>query len=169
MKEKKNCPDVSGNVLEWLRKTHKTISFAESCTAGLAAARLVGHAGASEVLNVSFVTYSEEAKIAYTDVTAEVLESSDVVSEPVARLMASGVRKRAAADIGVGITGYAGPGGGTEDAPVGTVVIGIDIEGTVKAFTLHFGQLGREEIRTCAVDQMYLLLWKEIQKQEAAL
>ena len=165
MKKQAFSKDLSGEVLKKLLLLHKTIAFAESVTAGLAAARLVDHAGASDVLNVSFITYAPEAKIAYTDVTAEVLETEDVVSEPVARLMASGVRKRANADVGVGITGYAGPGGGTHEIPVGTVVIGLDVDGETETHTLHFENADRNEIRIRAVDETYALLFGALERR----
>jgi PncC family amidohydrolase len=75
---------------------------------------------------MSVVTYSNAAKIEYTDVTEEVLAAHGAVSGETAKLMASGIRRRAKADIGVGITGIAGPDGGTDEKPVGTVWISVD-------------------------------------------
>ena len=98
-----------------------TISFAESCTAGLAAAHLVDIPSASNVFNASFVTYANEAKMKYLGVDEKTIETFGVVSEEVAGEMARGCAKANEAEVGVGISGVAGPGGGTPETPVGTV------------------------------------------------
>lgn len=100
-----------------------TISAAESCTGGSFIASLISVPGASSVIHVSFVTYSNEAKTAYAHVEASLLEQFGAVSEEVAIAMASGVRREADSTIGVGITGIAGPSGGSMDKPVGLVYI----------------------------------------------
>ena len=97
-----------------LKKKGYHISFAESCTAGLAAARLVNVPDASSVLDVSFVTYANEAKVKYLDVSPETIEKFGVVSEEVAREMCIGAAQAMGAEVGVGITGIAGPTGGTD-------------------------------------------------------
>ena len=123
------------------------IALAESCTGGMATARIVGVSGASNVLDVSFVTYSPAAKTTYLGVKPEMIAAFDVVSEPVAAQMATGVATRAGAQVGVGITGYAGPGGGTDTAPAGTVCFGFFVDGTVTTETVHFGDIGRNAVR----------------------
>ena len=127
------------------------ISFAESCTAGLAAATLVEVSGASAVFDASFVTYANEAKIRYAHVSPETLGKYGAVSEQTAGEMASGAARAARADIGVGISGIAGPDGGTPEKPVGTVCFGFSILGKTETVTMRFGDLGRAGIRAAAV------------------
>ena len=128
------------------------VSFAESCTAGLVAGALVDVPSASAVLDASFVTYANEAKIKYAHVNAKTLEAHGAVSEDVALEMARGVAKETGAEVGVGISGIAGPGGGTPEKPVGTVCFGFYVNGSSSACTCRFGEeLSRKEIRECAV------------------
>ena len=89
------------------------ISFAESCTGGMCCGTIVNVANASKVLDVSFVTYANEAKIEFLGVKADTILSNGVVSEEVAYEMAQGVANVAKSEVGVGVTGVAGPGGGT--------------------------------------------------------
>ena len=127
------------------------IAFAESCTAGLAAAALVDVPSASSVLDVSFVTYANSAKQHYLGVKEATLASHGAVSEETAAEMALGVAKEAGAEVGVGISGIAGPGGGTPEKPVGTVCFGFYIKGNVSACTCLFENLSRKEVREAAV------------------
>ncbi len=98
-----------------------TIATAESCTAGLLAGRLADRPGSSAYLLGGLVTYANEAKRDLLGVPQELLDTVGAVSEEVARAMADGARARLGTDVGVGITGVAGPGGGTPDKPVGLV------------------------------------------------
>ena len=98
-----------------------TISFAESCTGGLAVSSLIGINNSSKVIKESYVTYSEEAKMKLLGVKKDTLERHTVYSQEVAIEMAQGVANVAQSTLGVGITGIAGPLGGTKDNPVGTV------------------------------------------------
>ena len=128
------------------------ISFAESCTAGLASGRLVDVPSASAVLDAAFVTYANAAKIRYAHVSAETLSRFGAVSEEVAGEMAAGCAAEAGAEVGVGISGIAGPGGGTAEKPVGTVCFGFFVEGKTDTCTCHFGEgKTRREIRLAAV------------------
>ena len=131
------------------------ISFAESCTGGMACARLVDVANASKVLDASFVTYANEAKTRFVGVDPKILEAYGAVSEPVALQMAKGAAKATGAEVGVGISGIAGPGGGTAEKPVGTVCFGFYLNGRELAFTRHFGDLGRTAVRQAAVETVY--------------
>jgi competence/damage-inducible protein CinA-like protein len=110
------------------------IGLGESCTAGLLAGRLTDRAGASEYLAGGVVAYSNEAKTALLGVPVELIEAHGAVSPEVARAMADGARRAFGADIGVGITGVAGPGGGTETKPVGYVCLCVTTsDGRVRA------------------------------------
>ena len=141
-------------VLKLINKGY-SIAFAESCTAGLCAAKLVDVADASKVLKVSFVTYSNEAKMKYLDVKKEDIDRYDVVSEMVAKEMAIGVAKEASAEIGVGVTGVAGPTGGSNLIPVGTVCFGFYINGEIYTNTIYFGNLGRNNVRIKACEYVF--------------
>ncbi len=123
------------------------ITFAESLTAGMLAAKLVNVANASMVLNESFVTYSNEAKMKYLNVKKETIDKYSVVSEEVAKEMAIGAAKAANSNIAVTTTGVAGPTGGTEKTPVGMVCFGFYINGDVVTKTKYFGNLGRNKVR----------------------
>ncbi|MEN8772366.1 MAG: competence/damage-inducible protein A [Akkermansiaceae bacterium] len=112
-------------VVRELAKAEKTLSTAESCTGGLVATRLTDVPGASSVFTHGFVTYSNEAKAQLIGVSDETLASHGAVSEEVAGEMAEGARKTSGSDYGVSVTGIAGPTGGSEDKPVGTVCFGI--------------------------------------------
>jgi nicotinamide-nucleotide amidase len=101
------------------------ITIAESCTGGLLTSRLTDVPGSSRYVERAFVTYANEAKQDLLGVPAETLAQYGAVSEPVALAMASGARQRAGVELGVGVTGIAGPAGGTPDKPVGTVAIAV--------------------------------------------
>jgi len=107
----------------------RTVATAESCTAGLLAARLADRAGSSAYLAGGVVSYSNEAKVEMLGVDARLIADHGAVSEPVARAMAEGALARFGADTAVGITGIAGPGGGSAEKPVGTVCFGVALTG----------------------------------------
>jgi nicotinamide-nucleotide amidase len=111
-----------------LRKNGKTLATAESCTGGLLAAKITDVAGSSDYFIEGVVSYANAAKVDLLAVPAELIEAHGAVSEEVAREMAQGIRRRAGTDIGIGITGIAGPGGGSEAKPVGLVYIGMATE-----------------------------------------
>jgi nicotinamide-nucleotide amidase len=104
---------------------HLTLAVAESCTGGLIAKRLTDIPGSSRYLLTGVVAYSNEAKIELVGVPRELIEQHGAVSSEVAEAMAAGIRARAGADIGVGVTGIAGPEGGTPEKPVGLVYLGL--------------------------------------------
>jgi nicotinamide-nucleotide amidase len=123
-----------------------TISAAESCTGGLLAQRLTSIAGSSSYFLGGVVCYSNELKTAWVDVPPEMILSKGAVSAEVAVALAEGIRRRVGSTIGVGITGIAGPGGGTEEKPVGTVHVAISYPGGVKERGVRFpGE--RENVR----------------------
>lgn len=111
-------------VLELLRRRGLTLAVAESCTGGGLAYRLTSVPGSSEVFLGGVVSYANEVKVGVLGVEADVLTREGAVSELVARQMAQGVRRLTGADIGVGITGIAGPGGGSPEKPIGLVYVG---------------------------------------------
>ena len=106
-----------------LMKRGLMVATAESCTAGMVAKLLTDRAGSSQWFERGFVTYSNTAKMEMLDVSSETLDTFGAVSEQTAREMAEGALKNSAADISIAITGIAGPDGGSEDKPVGTVWI----------------------------------------------
>jgi nicotinamide-nucleotide amidase len=112
---------VDEQVAELLRASHRMIATAESCTGGLLAGRLTDRAGSSDYVLGGLVVYSDEAKVKLAGVDPALIERVGAVSAEVAEALADGAIAALGADVGVGITGIAGPGGGTEDKPVGTV------------------------------------------------
>jgi nicotinamide-nucleotide amidase len=138
--------DLAAVVLDRCRERGLTIGVAESCTGGLLGARLTAIPGSSDVVIGGVIAYHDRVKTELLGVSAADLSAHGAVSEPVARQLASGVRARLGVDVGIGITGIAGPGGGTPEKPVGTVWIGIDVDGAV---TAHDGRYvgDRAEIR----------------------
>jgi len=129
-----------------LKRNNLKVALAESCTGGMLASRIVTVPGASEVFLHSCVVYCNEAKVALLGVSPLTLESHGAVSEQTVREMAAGVRKICNADIGVAISGVAGPGGGTEEKPVGLVHFAFELQG--KLFTERVLMPGdRESIR----------------------
>lgn len=121
--------ETEKKVAHLLTKNHYTLSTAESCTGGLIAHRLTNVPGSSMYFLAGLVTYSNEAKIDLLDVDEYVLNSKGAVSAEVAHQMAEGIRIKRNADIGLATTGIAGPGGGTELKPVGTVFMGLSYKG----------------------------------------
>ncbi|MDP1963235.1 MAG: CinA family protein [Reyranella sp.] len=113
--------EAAERVLVACRKRKLKVVTAESCTGGLVAATLTAIAGSSDVVERGFVTYANEAKREMLGVPWDALLGHGAVSEPVARAMAAGALAHSQADIAVSVTGVAGPGGGTEDKPVGLV------------------------------------------------
>lgn len=147
-------------VVEANRAAGLRVAVAESCTAGLVAAALTEVQGSSDVLEAGFVTYSNRSKIELLNVSEDVLETFGAVSVAVAWSMAQGALARTAADVAVAITGIAGPGGGSEMKPVGTVVFARARRGAdpkeIVADQREFGNLGRGGVRLqatlCALD-----------------
>lgn len=147
---------VSGEKMEevvgrMLRGRRESVSFAESCTGGLTAARLTDVAGSSEYFYESVVTYSNEAKMRVLGVPAALLDEHGAVSAQTAEAMAAGIRDLSGADHGVSITGIAGPGGGTEDKPVGTVFVG------------YSGKAGTNSVKLNIPGDRYLIRWRSSQ------
>lgn len=123
--ERRLCTEI----IEALTNDGKHITFAESCTGGMLAEMLTAVSGASECFNGSFVTYANEQKEKMIGVRHETLEKYGAVSYQTALEMSRGARLALGADIGAGVTGIAGPGGGTPEKPVGLVYISISTKG----------------------------------------
>ena len=133
-------------VVRLLVKNKLTVTTVESCTGGMIASKIVNVAGASEVFNQGFVTYSNKAKRKMVGVGKNTLKKYGAVSEPTAREMAAGGAEEADAEAAVAVTGIAGPDGGTDEKPVGLVYIACCLNGDVTVEECHFHG-SRTEIR----------------------
>ncbi|SET27500.1 competence/damage-inducible protein cinA [Natronincola peptidivorans] len=128
------------------------IATAESCTGGLLAARLVNHPGISSVFMEGVITYSNHAKMERLGVKEETLKAFGAVSQETAAEMAEGVAKLGKTDIGISITGIAGPGGGTKEKPVGLIYVGVYLKGKTRTKELFF-KGDRQKLRNFATTQ----------------
>ncbi len=141
--------ELARTTLEACRKSGLTIATAESCTGGLIAAALTEIAGSSDVVECGFVTYSNQAKYRMLGVPLENTNGPPgAVSALVAQLMVEGALERSGTDIGIAVTGIAGPGGGTKEKPVGLVYLAAKRKGgEVLVEECHFADRGRSTIR----------------------
>jgi len=147
-----------------LRERRLTIAVAESCTGGLLASRLTDVPGSSDYVDRGVVCYSNRAKIELAGVPESVIAEHGAVSEPVARALADGIRERARTNIGIGVTGIAGPGGGTPEKPVGTVAVAVVVDGEARVRTFQFFG-GRDMVKfqaaQAALNMTRLMVLKE--------
>jgi nicotinamide-nucleotide amidase len=143
-----------------LRERAWRIGVAESCTGGLVSVRLTDVAGSSDYVGFNAVCYSNDAKTAVLGVPPDLIAERGAVSEGVAEAMADGIRARGGCDIGVGVTGIAGPAGGTDQKPVGTVVIAVTTAG-VRVVRAYRFPTGRARVRQFAA-QMALDLTRRV-------
>jgi PncC family amidohydrolase len=149
--------EIAKDIVRLLTKRKKTLALAESCTGGFIANQITNVPGASKIFLGGIVSYSNEAKQKFLGVRAKTLEQHGAVSEPIAREMATGARKRFGADFTIAVTGIAGPGGGTKNKPTGTVFIalagasGISVEHKLNDF-------GREKFKKITAQQALELL-----------
>jgi competence/damage-inducible protein CinA-like protein len=153
--------EIEEVLVRLLSRRKQTLAVAESCTGGFIANRITNVPGASAVLLAGLVTYSNEAKQIFLGVRTGTLTEHGAVSESVAREMAEGARTRAGSDYALSVTGIAGPGGGTQEKPVGTVFIGLTgPEGTV--VDRNFNPFDRETFKEVtalqAMNRLRLLL-----------
>ncbi|MFW5668550.1 MAG: nicotinamide-nucleotide amidohydrolase family protein, partial [Acetivibrio ethanolgignens] len=146
-KEEESLEEV---VISLLKQQRKKIATAESITGGLIAATLINVPGASSVVDESFVTYSNEAKHKRLGVKEETLKSYGAVSEQTAKEMAEGICQATGADVGIAVTGIAGPDGGTPEKPVGLVYVGCCVEGKCEVEELRL-KGNRQKIRDMVV------------------
>lgn len=148
-------------LLSLLNKYHLHVSTAESCTGGLVAAKLCDISGISAFFEEGYITYSENAKMRNLGVLKESLKSFGVVSEEVAAEMAKGAALRSGSECGISTTGVAGPTGGTEKTPVGTVCFGCYVKGTIVTDTMIFDG-NREFVRQQAAQYALTFLYNTI-------
>ena len=135
------------------------IATAESCTGGLVSALPTELAGSSDVFERGFVTYSNQAKEEMLGVPAALLRQHGAVSEQVARAMAEGAIRNSTAQLAIAVTGIAGPGGGSEEKPVGLVHIAAARAGTAPALQVcRFGDIGRDKVRLKTVEAALTLM-----------
>lgn len=146
-------------LLRLARRAGAMIATAESCTAGMVSAALTDPAGASDVFDRGFVTYSNAAKVELLGVSRALIDRHGAVSEPVARAMAEGALACSAASHAVAVTGIAGPGGGTPEKPEGRVCFGVAARGAApRTETVEFGPLGRAAVRQASTEHAIALL-----------
>lgn len=148
-------------VVEKLLEKNKKISAAESCTGGLVSQMLTSVPGSSGCLDLGVVTYANEQKMKVLGVRAETLNSVGAVSEETALEMSAGIKRISGADIGIGITGIAGPDGGSSEKPVGLVYIGICTEKEHRAFKYIF-KGDRQSVRRQAAEEALRLAFERI-------
>lgn len=148
---------LEDTIVDMLKAADLTLTTIESCTGGLLSGRIVNVSGASDVFKQGFVTYANKAKRKLVDVKKSTLEEFGAVSEETAREMAEGGRKAAKADACISITGIAGPGGGSEENPVGLVYIGCCVKGKTVVKRYQFTG-NRQKIRDYAVVSALVLL-----------
>jgi nicotinamide-nucleotide amidase len=153
--------DLAAVLLEEARSRGLRIGVAESCTGGLVGGRLTEVPGSSDVFAGGIVAYSNQLKTALLGVPASLLEEHGAVSGPVAGAMAEGVLERLAVDLTVAVTGIAGPTGGSEVKPVGTVWLGLAGHGPVETRRVLFAG-GRHEIRARAAQAALLAMLRRL-------
>ena len=159
----------SDMLLSLLRRRGLTLSAAESCTGGWFSKTMVDTPGASDVFMGGVVSYVNTVKERLLGVPPSLIQQHTAVSAPVARAMAEGVRCRTQSDIGISVTGLAGPGGGSESIPVGRVYIAVSLpkkDPVVRELTLRGT---REEIRRGATEAMIEFLIQLLSEQEAMI
>ena len=148
-------------IIRLIAERKQTLALAESCTGGFISHRLTNVPGASAVLLAGLVTYSNEAKQQFLGVRPETLAAHGAVSEAVAREMAEGARTRTGADYAIAVTGIAGPGGGTEEKPIGTVWLALaDAAGTVARRKLN--AFDRETFKYVTAQQALEMLRRRV-------
>jgi len=148
-------------VARLFREKGKTLAVAESCTGGELAEKITSAPGSSEYFVGGFVTYTEGAKTSWLGVKDSTLREFGAVSKETAEEMALAVRSKAKASIGVSTTGVAGPGGGTEKTPIGTVFIGVADEQGVEVTEIHVGG-ERDLVRMFAVQKAMDLVRRKV-------
>ncbi len=158
---------LEGVTIRELLYRNKTVATAESCTGGLVAKRLTDIPGSSAAVKGGFVTYTNEMKMSMLGVSSDTLDRYTAVSEQTAAEMARGARLRTGSDIAVSTTGYAGPGGGTQECPVGTVFVGISTDEGERVTRLCLSpDRSRDYIRTLAASHALHLVFRALSNKK---
>ena len=159
--------DILTGVTEVLKDRGLKIAAAESCTGGLLGVYLTSMPGSSQFFELGMVTYSNEAKIKLLGVKESTISQYGAVSENTAKEMAANIKNIADVNIGVGITGIAGPDGGSIEKPVGLVYIGVSMENTTHIYK-HFFEGNRADVREksvlAAIEHISVLLKEKCEK-----
>ncbi|SHO80268.1 Hypothetical domain / C-terminal domain of CinA type S [hydrothermal vent metagenome] len=148
-------------IIDRLKENRETISFAESCTGGLLASTFTAISGVSTVFNGSVVSYSNEIKHKWLKVDNKILENFGAVSSQCVEEMLKGIKSMSSSDYAIAISGIAGPTGGSELKPVGTVYIGVITPNDIKVERFLFDG-DRENIQKEARDMAILMIYREI-------
>lgn len=154
------------HILRLMVSSALKLSVAESCTGGLIAGRITDIAGSSEYFEGGVVSYSNEAKTRFLGVPEELLVGYGAVSREVAQSMAEGVRRATGSDVGLSVTGVAGPGGGSDLKPVGTVFIGLCWQGGILVKEFHFGG-DRKKVRQQSSDAALQMIIDHLEGRSA--
>jgi len=149
------------NIIEYLKAQNRTISFAESCTGGRIASAFTAVSGASAILNGSCITYSNEIKQRWLGVREKTLIEYGAVSSECVEEMLVGIKEMASSDYAIAVSGIAGPTGGTEEKPIGTVYIGLLTPKGIDIGLYNFDG-SREEIQKEATYMAIEKIYKEI-------
>ena len=150
MTSNEELQDLAIKIGQLLTRTKKSVSTAESCTGGWVGKEFTGIPGSSNWYGFGFITYSNKAKLKTLGVTKDTLLAEGAVSERVVKEMAEGALRNSGSDFSISISGIAGPTGGTDDKPVGTVCIGIGSKTKITCFTKFF-QGNRDDVRKQSV------------------
>ena len=151
-----DCHNAETALVRFFTERGLTVATAESCTGGMVGQRITAVSGASAVYVGGCITYTNEMKIRLLGVSPATIEAHTEVSAETAAEMAVGARERLGADVGISTTGYAGPTGGTEENPVGTVYIGIATKDGVTTHRLYYRQKSRDYVREAAASKVML-------------
>ena len=158
-----NLIALAREVIDGCKRESLRVATAESCTGGLIAGCLTAVSGASDVLQHGIVTYSNPAKNRFLGVPEKMLEEFGAVSEEVARAMSEGALRAEDTDITVSVTGIAGPGGGSEEKPVGLVHISVARTGFEILHERHVFAGDRNEVRLQTIEAALRLLVRRVQ------
>lgn len=151
-----DVPSPEAALIDRLKALGMTLGTAESCTGGMMGQRLTSVPGASAVFLGGFMTYQNDVKVKLVGVDPKTIEAVTEVSHEVARQMADGTRRALGCDVALSATGYAGPGGGTEENPVGTVYVGISTPGGTTSLKLYYRNKSRNYIREAVSGRAFI-------------
>jgi len=166
-KTRQEIDELALNLVALARAANINLSTAESCTGGGISTAITAVPGSSHMFKGGIIAYANSVKTAQLHVPAGLIEKHGAVSEPVALAMAEGANTALKTDMAISVTGIAGPDGGTEDKPVGTVWIAIAQKGrSTAAHLFEFTNTGRKNIRLCATNEALRMLCEAIENQK---